>query len=82
VFGNELMTGFVDAGQNPLSKVTLASLADQGYAVNVGGADPYSLTLALRRTRALPQLDLGNDVLRLPVKKVDASGRVTGLFRR
>ena len=82
VFSNELMTGFVDAGQNPLSKVTLASLADQGYAVNIGGAEPYSLTLALRGTRALPRLALGNDVLHLPVKKVDASGRIVEVLRR
>jgi hypothetical protein len=80
VFGAELMTGFVDLGVNPLSRVTLAALADQGYAVNLGGADPYSLTLALRAQGARPLLDLGNDVWRLPIRKVDAMGRVTGLF--
>ena len=80
VFGAELMTGFVDPGVNPLSKVTLASLADQGYAVNLGGADPYSLTLALRAPGARPRLDLGDDILRVPIRKVDATGRVTGLI--
>ena len=41
VFGNELMTGFIDAGENPLSRITIASLADIGYEVNLDAADPY-----------------------------------------
>ncbi len=83
VFINELMTGFVDLGENPLSVVTVASLADQGYVVNTVGADPYSLTLSLRalggRQHRFP---LGSDVLRIPIRKVDRAGRVTGYFRR
>jgi hypothetical protein len=82
VFGAELMTGFVDPANNPLSQVTLAALADQGYAVNLGGADPFSLTLALRGMESRPQLALENDVLRLPIHKVDAAGRITGLFHQ
>jgi hypothetical protein len=81
VFGAELMTGFVDLGTNPLSKVTLAALADQGYAVNLGGADPYSLTLALRST-STRRLPLGNDLMRIPIRRVDAAGQVTGLLER
>ena len=42
VFDNELMTGFINFGTNPLSGVTVASLADLGYTVNLLGADPYS----------------------------------------
>jgi hypothetical protein len=38
---NELMTGFLNAGTNPLSAVTIESVADLGYAVNVGAADPW-----------------------------------------
>ena len=82
VLGNELMTGFVDPGSNPLSKVTLAALADQGYAVNLGGADPYSLTLALRAPGSSRGLELGDDVLRVPIRRVDAAGRITGMFQR
>ena len=48
VFGNELMTGFVDASANPLSRVSVASMADLGYAVNLAGADPYTLAPGLR----------------------------------
>jgi hypothetical protein len=40
-FGNELMTGFLNAGTNPLSRLTIASLRDLGYVVNLGAADPY-----------------------------------------
>ena len=43
VFDNELMTGFLDAGANPLSIVSIASLADLGYVVDLGAADAYSL---------------------------------------
>ncbi|NES83809.1 MAG: peptidase [Moorea sp. SIO2B7] len=51
VFGNELMTGFLNPGSNPLSRVTIGSLEDLGYAVNYNAADefvlPSSLQLAL-----------------------------------
>ena len=82
VFINELMTGFVDLGENPLSVVTVSSLADQGYVVNKVGADPFSLTLSLRAMDGRHRLQLGSDVLRLPIRKVDRTGRVTGYFRR
>jgi hypothetical protein len=82
VFSNELMTGFINIGQNPLSVVTVASLADEGYTVNLDGADPFSLLLSLRASRRETGLALGRDVLRLPVRKVDHQGRVTEIFRR
>lgn len=43
VFGNELMTGYVNTGGMPLSSVTVGSLADLGYVVNPLAADPYTL---------------------------------------
>jgi hypothetical protein len=81
VFSNELMTGFVDLGQNPLSVVTVASLADEGYTVNLNGADPYSLLLSLRVSPATKGLKLGRDVMRLPIRKVDKQGNVRGFLR-
>jgi hypothetical protein len=42
VFGNELMTGFINAGKNPLSVMTIRSLEDLGYTVDATAADPYS----------------------------------------
>ena len=43
VFGNELMTGYLNTGPNPLSRLTIASLDDLGHTVNYNAADPYSL---------------------------------------
>lgn len=43
VFGNELMTGFLGTGLQPMSEVTIAALADLGYGVDLTQADPYLL---------------------------------------
>jgi Leishmanolysin len=43
VFRNELMTGFVSTPGNPLSRMTVASLADLGYQVDLDAADSYEL---------------------------------------
>jgi Leishmanolysin len=43
VFDNELMTGFLNDGSNPLSRLTIASLADLGYDIDLGAADDYAL---------------------------------------
>jgi Leishmanolysin len=41
-FDNELMTGYLNGGRsNPLSRVTIASLGDLGYQVNMNAADLY-----------------------------------------
>jgi hypothetical protein len=40
-FGNELMTGFVNSGTNPLSVMSIRSLEDLGYTVNAAVADKY-----------------------------------------
>lgn len=58
VFNNELMTGFLDGGDNPLSRITVASLADMGYEVDLDAADPYtppgSLTAEVAQSVAPP----------------------------
>src|SRR6185312_7122208 len=41
VMTNELMTGFLNPGPNPLSAITIESMADLGYSVNAGAADPW-----------------------------------------
>ncbi|MDB4871514.1 MAG: putative zinc metalloendopeptidase [Gemmatimonadales bacterium] len=50
VFGNELMTGFINQGKNPLSIMTIRSLEDLGYTVDTTAADAYTKpsTLNLR----------------------------------
>jgi hypothetical protein len=40
-FGNELMTGFLNSGTNPLSVMSIRSLEDLGYMVNSAVADAY-----------------------------------------
>ncbi len=83
VLDTELMTGFIGSGPNPLSRITIASLDDQGYSVNLAAADPYSVILgALRALDSRPKLQLKNDILRRPIRKVDRQGRVTGELRR
>jgi len=84
VLKNELMTGYLNAGNNPMSAVTVQSLADLGYTVNGAAADPFFLTLAVRADRsadgATPRgLHLENDVYTGPRYKLDRRGRGTRL---
>jgi hypothetical protein len=37
------MSGFIAATDNPLSRMTVASLADIGYQVDLDAAEPYQL---------------------------------------
>ena len=43
VFGSELMTGFISGTTQPLSRMTIASLADLGYKVSFAKANPFRL---------------------------------------
>ena len=81
VFGNELMTSGISSN-NPLSIVTVAALADQGYQVDFSQAEPYTLPVALRSLTGGPAIDLGDDLIRGPVRVVDAHGRVTRTMER
>ncbi len=55
VFRNELMSGFIAGPGNPLSRLTVASLGDLGYQVDLDAAEPYALPdlLALAEAGAL-----------------------------
>jgi len=75
VFKNELMTGFLNIGSNPLSLETVASMGDLGYLVTYSAADPYVVPALLKGGQVIT---MGNDVLRLPVKILDRSGNVVG----
>lgn len=44
LFGRELMTGWLNAGLNPLSRMTIAALSDLGWVVNLDAADAFSLS--------------------------------------
>lgn len=45
VFDTELMTGLAEPADMPMSRMTIASLKDLGYRVNLEAADPYTLPL-------------------------------------
>lgn len=62
VFRNELMTGFVNMGANPLSRVTVGSLADLGYVVSFTGAEPFTITSSILDAMPPTAIPLGNDI--------------------
>ena len=41
LFTNELMTGFINRGSNPLSALSLSAMSDLGYDVDLSRADAY-----------------------------------------
>lgn len=53
VHDNELMTGFLNLSSNPLSAITIESLRDMGYVVDVTVADPYTVPFPTASLRAL-----------------------------
>lgn len=78
VLRNELMTGYIGAGANPLSLLTVRSLEDLGYTVNRAAADPFTYTPTPSLRAGVPDtggVDLGNDVLDIPLWVTDESGR-------
>ncbi len=82
VFGDELMSPSIAPGSSPLSAVTIASLADLGYAVRTDIADAYRLPgVAALRAHQRRAIDLGNDVIRSPVEVRDKDGRVVRTIR-
>ena len=78
VLHRELMTPSHSSGvSNPLSAITIQSLADLGYAVDVTAAEPYQLPGPdAARTEPHRLIHFGNDILRGPRVIVDADGRI------
>ncbi len=78
-FGDELMTGWLNARGNPLSLITVNALADLGYAVTPTGAEPFAFSFE----RQAPSAQLSRPERRvaereiLPRWLVDADGRLT-----
>ena len=69
----ELMTGWVDLGAMPISRLTVGSLEDIGYVVNYAAADPYTIPT--------PQLDDFADSrtdVSAPFGSVAVNGSATG----
>ncbi len=83
---NENMTGFIDPGTNPLSAVTVQSLADLGYLVNLFGADDFSLpfnspAMAQGIQTSPRRIHLVGDVRTEPIVVVQRNGRITAIIR-
>ena len=83
VFDDELMTGFLDPGRpEPLSAITIASFADQGYTVNQNAADSYTLPLgAARVAGSHRRIELVDDIAHTPIRLIAPNGRVTRTLR-
>ena len=77
VFGDELMSSVLSGDAQPLSLVTIESLYDIGYEVNLGAADPFSLSGLGARVAGGVVFDLGSDVAPWPVRVLrrDPRGR-------
>jgi hypothetical protein len=76
VMDNELMTGFLNSGTNPLSLVTVAAQEDLGYVVNYAAADPYVHTFTAPPAAGATRVELGDDIRHGPMYVVDANGVV------
>ncbi len=73
VFTNELMTGWLSGSSQPLSRTTIASLADLGYVVDLDAADPFDLGLSSLLSAdadAREPIPLVDDVFRGPIEYV------------
>jgi len=77
VFTSELMTGFNNAGANPLSVMTAASLSDLGYIVNYAGSDAFQFVSPLAAAASqIGRMSLGDDARRGTIIVLDSRGRV------
>jgi hypothetical protein len=77
VMGRELMTGWISFVANPLSTISVASLADLGYTVSYANADAYTVSpVNLRIGGAEEGMELVELQPRVPMKRVDAAGRI------
>ena len=69
VFGDELMSALLTGEIQPLSLITIESMYDIGYEVNVGAADAFTVSgLGARVAAGGVVIDLGNDIAPWPVR--------------
>lgn len=75
-FNSEMMTGFLDSGSNPISAMTVGSLADLGFVVNAADNDPYTIFVGALRSSALAATPRANwETMKRPVGILE-NGRV------
>jgi hypothetical protein len=80
-FTNELMTGFLSAGFNPLSAMTVQQFRDLGYVVNDASADAYTFAAAVQSFGA-PSIQLGEAQLQGPIVVINRNGGVVARIPR
>ena len=86
VFDHELMTSTQHIGvADPLSAVSIQSLADLGYTVDASLAEAYALPGAVAEDSAesagaepIDTIEYGTDTPRAPIIVVDRTGRIVG----
>jgi hypothetical protein len=77
VMGGELMTGYISLISNPLSTITVGSLADMGYTVSYLNSDPYTVSpVNVRAGPGFETIHLQELDARVTIKSVDAAGRI------
>lgn len=86
VFDRQVMTGFIEQTGTfmPLTRITIASMADLGYTVDLTAADSFSLMVALLAPDALRD-NMGHDhIFRGPIiiLEEDGSSRTLDLDRQ
>jgi hypothetical protein len=47
IFGREIMTGYLNSGENYLSAITIGAMEDLGYVVDYSVAEPYTLSASV-----------------------------------
>ena len=78
VMGRELMTGYISLVSNPLSTITIGSLADLAYTVSYANADPYTVSpVNVRMPGGAAPIHLLELPSRVTIKSVDLQGRIT-----
>jgi leishmanolysin len=84
VFDHEVMTGFVEANADmPFSSISIASLEDIGYIVNLLTADPFQVPRpGTISPRLAPQLVAPWEVLTQPVFEITSAGWVRAIVPR
>ena len=89
ILGGELMAS--SGGNDIISAITIQSLADLGYVVDVTQAEPYTLPSAAAKasakiaapsTHAEPELSCGVGQQREPIYVVDQQGRIIRTLQR
>jgi hypothetical protein len=85
VLGNELMTGFINPGSNPLSVLSVAAQEDLGYTVNYAGADPFSHIFTAPPVvsgASRSGVSMGDDIRHGPIYVMDATGMVVRVIQQ